>query len=83
MASFKAGISGGSAVDRRHSSPPPRKNRVAAHFNALQADGRQIVMTSDRSPTEIRTSTSVHYSAFRGLIVDMGAPITTRMATSR
>lgn len=51
-------------------------------FNALQADGRQIVMTSDRPPTDIADVDERLLTRLTGgLIVDMGTPdYETRMA---
>jgi chromosomal replication initiation ATPase DnaA len=51
-------------------------------FNALQADGKQVVMTSDRPPSEIKDVDERLLTRLSGgLIVDMGTPdYETRMA---
>jgi len=58
------------------------QNELLRIFNALQADGRQIVMTSDRPPTDIADVDERLLTRLSGgLIVDMGTPdYETRMA---
>ncbi|HEY9229968.1 MAG TPA: DnaA/Hda family protein, partial [Gemmatimonadaceae bacterium] len=58
------------------------QNELLRIFNALQADGRQIVMTSDRPPAEIADVDERLITRLSGgLIVDMGSPdYETRMA---
>ena len=58
------------------------QNELLRIFNALQADGRQIVMTSDRPPTDLADVDERLLTRMAGgLIVDIGAPdYETRMA---
>src|SRR5262249_24128165 len=58
------------------------QNELLRIFNALQADGRQVVMTSDRPPTEIADWDERLLTRMAGgLIVDIGPPeYETRMA---
>jgi len=58
------------------------QNELLRIFNALQADGRQIVMTSDRPPIEIADVDQRLLTRMAGgLIVDIGPPeYETRMA---
>ena len=58
------------------------QNELLRIFNALQADGRQIVMTSDRPPSDIADVDERLLTRMAGgLIVDIGPPeYETRMA---
>jgi chromosomal replication initiation ATPase DnaA len=58
------------------------QSELLRFFNALQADGRQIVMTSDRPPSDIADVDERLLTRLAGgLIVDMGSPdYETRMA---
>ena len=61
---------------------PETQSELLRIFNALQADGRQLVMTSDRPPSEIADVDARLITRLSGgLIVDIGVPdYETRMA---
>lgn len=61
---------------------PETQSELLRIFNALQADGRQLVMTSDRPPSEIADVDARLITRLSGgLIVDIGSPdYETRMA---
>lgn len=57
------------------SGRPETQSEVLRVFNALQGSGRQIVMASDRAPSEIADVDDRLLNRLSGgLIVDMGAP---------